>query len=161
MNTRREKNCSACCEIFLFSWADTRRGGLSCILRLAMRVFVIVPAAGMGTRMSAGGTATAAPKQFMEIGVVPVLVRSVMAFLAVPRVDAICVAVRGPERKGYRSTWWIGKLGPRVHMVEGGAHRQESVGNALAALECEDDDIVLVHDAQWLPIDNFRGLPEE
>ena len=39
------------------------------------------------------------------------------------------------------------KLGPRVHMVEGGDNRQESVGNALAALECEDDDVVLVHDA--------------
>jgi 2-C-methyl-D-erythritol 4-phosphate cytidylyltransferase len=32
-------------------------------------------------------------------------------------------------------------------MVEGGDHRQESVSNALAALECDDDDVVLVHDA--------------
>ncbi len=39
------------------------------------------------------------------------------------------------------------KLGPRVHMVEGGDNRQESVSNALAALECEEDDVVLVHDA--------------
>jgi 2-C-methyl-D-erythritol 4-phosphate cytidylyltransferase len=38
-------------------------------------------------------------------------------------------------------------LGPRVQLVEGGSNRQESVGNALSALECDDEDIVLVHDA--------------
>ncbi len=101
----------------------------------------------MGTRMSAGGTAAAVPKQFLEIGGVPVLVRSVMAFLSVPRVDAVCVVVRGGERDRMETQLEAFKLGPRVHMVEGGDHRQESVSNALAALECEDDDIVLVHDA--------------
>jgi 2-C-methyl-D-erythritol 4-phosphate cytidylyltransferase len=83
----------------------------------------------------------------MEIGGLPVLVRSVMAFLSVPRVDAVCVAVRGPERERVEAQIEAFKLGPRVHMVEGGDHRQESVGNALAALECEDEDVVLVHDA--------------
>jgi 2-C-methyl-D-erythritol 4-phosphate cytidylyltransferase len=97
--------------------------------------------------MSTGGTATGVPKQFLEIGGVPVLVRSVMAFLSVPRVDAVCVAVRGGERDRMEAQLEAFKLGPRVHMVEGGNHRQESVGNALAALECEDEDIVLVHDA--------------
>ena len=32
-------------------------------------------------------------------------------------------------------------------MVEGGEHRQDSVANALAALDAAPDDIVLVHDA--------------
>jgi 2-C-methyl-D-erythritol 4-phosphate cytidylyltransferase len=35
----------------------------------------------------------------------------------------------------------------RVHVVEGGEKRQESVSNALDALPAEADDIVLVHDA--------------
>jgi len=35
----------------------------------------------------------------------------------------------------------------RVHVVEGGDSRQESVVNALHALPAEADDIVLVHDA--------------
>jgi 2-C-methyl-D-erythritol 4-phosphate cytidylyltransferase len=83
----------------------------------------------------------------MEIGGLPVLVRSVMAFLSVPRVDAVCVAVRGSERERVEAQIEAFKLGPRVHMVEGGDHRQESVGNALSALECEDEDVVLVHDA--------------
>ncbi len=89
----------------------------------------------------------AAPKQFLEIGGVPVLIRSVQAFLAVPRVDAVCVAVRGIDRERVLAQVEEFKLGPRVHLVEGGDNRQESVGNALAALECEDDDVVLVHDA--------------
>jgi 2-C-methyl-D-erythritol 4-phosphate cytidylyltransferase len=111
-----------------------------------MRVFVILPAAGMGTRMAAGSHA-AAPKQFLSVGGVPVLVRSVKAFLEVARVDAVCVAVRASERERVEAQFQEFKLGPRVHMVEGGDHRQESVSNALAALECDEDDVVLVHDA--------------
>jgi 2-C-methyl-D-erythritol 4-phosphate cytidylyltransferase len=112
-----------------------------------MRVFVILPAAGMGTRMAAGGASTVAPKQFLEVGGVPILVRSVRAFLAVPRVDAVCVAVRAQERDRVEAQMAEHTLGPRVHMVEGGEHRQQSVGNALSALECDENDVVLVHDA--------------
>src|ERR1700723_2018894 len=111
-----------------------------------MRVFVILPAAGIGTRMAAGGASTVAPKQFLEIGGVPVLVRSVRAFLAVPRVDAVCVAVRAQERDRVEAQMIEYNLGPRVHMVEGGDHRQRAVGNALAALECDEVDGGLGHD---------------
>ncbi len=109
-----------------------------------MRVFVIVPAAGIGTRMVGAGPA---PKQFLELAGVPVLVHTVRAFLAVARVDAVCIAVRGAERERMQAQMVEYRLGPRVHLVEGGDHRQESVGNALAALECDADDVVLVHDA--------------
>lgn len=97
--------------------------------------------------MAAGVTPTVAPKQFLEIGGVPVLVRSVRAFLAVPQVDAVCVAVRSHERERVQAQMSEHGLGARVHLVEGGDNRQQSVGNALAALECEADDVVLVHDA--------------
>lgn len=113
---------------------------------LVMQVFVILPAAGIGTRMAAGSHA-AAPKQFLSVGGVPVLVRSIRAFLQVPRVDAVCVAVRASERERVEAQIQEHELGPRVHVVEGGDSRQESVGNALAALESHEDDIVLVHDA--------------
>jgi len=111
-----------------------------------MRVFVIIPAAGIGTRMAAGSHAVA-PKQFLSVGGVPVLVRSVKAFLDVPIIDAVCLAVRATERERVEAQIREFNLGPRVHMVEGGSNRQESVGNALTALECDDDDVVLVHDA--------------
>ncbi len=97
--------------------------------------------------MAAGTMSGARPKQFMELGGVPVLVHPVRAFLAVPRVDAVCVVVRAQERERVQAQIAEYKLGPRVHLVEGGDHRQASVSNALSALECEDDDIVLVHDA--------------
>jgi 2-C-methyl-D-erythritol 4-phosphate cytidylyltransferase len=35
----------------------------------------------------------------------------------------------------------------KVHVVEGGENRQDSVSKALAALDAEADDVVLVHDA--------------
>ena len=52
------------------------------VYSVVMRVFVILPAAGIGTRMAAGSHAVA-PKQFLTVGGVPVLVRSVKAFLDV------------------------------------------------------------------------------
>lgn len=112
-----------------------------------MRVYVILPAAGMGTRMHAGASAGIPPKQFLELAGAPVLVHAVRAFLAVPRVDAVCIAVRGAERERVQQQIAEWKLGPRVHLVEGGDHRQESVSHALAALDCAEDDVVLVHDA--------------
>ena len=97
--------------------------------------------------MAAHTSTAAAPKQFLEIGGVPVLVRSVQAFLAVHRVDAVLIAVRAQEMERLEAQMKEYKLGDRVKIVEGGDSRQESVGNALAALECAEDDVVLVHDA--------------
>jgi 2-C-methyl-D-erythritol 4-phosphate cytidylyltransferase len=97
--------------------------------------------------MAAHGATTVVPKQFLEIGGVPVLIRSVRAFLHVPRVNAIYVAVRAHERERLEAQMKEYGLDERVKVVEGGDNRQESVSNALAAVECMEDDIVLVHDA--------------
>ncbi|HEY0262907.1 MAG TPA: 2-C-methyl-D-erythritol 4-phosphate cytidylyltransferase [Granulicella sp.] len=109
-----------------------------------MRVFVLLPAAGIGTRMA---SATTAPKQYVSIGGIPVLIHSLRAFLAVPSVTEILVAVRKPEMSRVLGLVKEYGLGERVRVVEGGAHRQESVSRALAALQCAEGDIVLVHDA--------------
>jgi len=107
-----------------------------------MQVFVILAAAGLGTRM-----AGPRPKQFVALDGVPILVHSLRAFAAVPRVTAIYVAVRKAEME--RTEAQVAEFGfaRRVQMVEGGEKRQESVSHALAALPAEPDDIVLVHDA--------------
>jgi len=116
-----------------------------------MHVYVILPAAGIGTRMSAGASAHAdkpvAAKQFLTIGGVPVLVHCLRAFKAVPRVAEVLVAVRGSEVE--RVTELIKRFGleVKVRVVEGGENRQGSVANALAQLSCDPDDVVLVHDA--------------
>jgi 2-C-methyl-D-erythritol 4-phosphate cytidylyltransferase len=116
-----------------------------------MSVFVIIPAAGIGTRMShstPGGSPAAVSKQFLELKGLPILVHSLRAFLAVPAVAAIYVAVRDTEQQRVTAMLADHNLSAKVHVVTGGDNRQESVANALAALpSTSDDDIILVHDA--------------
>lgn len=111
-----------------------------------MAVFVILPAAGLGTRMAAANGG--APKQFLSLGGVPVLVHSVRAFLAVPRVTGVYVAVREAEQARLQELLTQYDLGDQVTIVTGGDLRQDSVANALAALPSQSpEDVVLVHDA--------------
>jgi len=110
-----------------------------------MSVFVILPAAGMGTRMASVGPS---PKQFLSLAGAPILLHSLRAFLAVPRISAIYVAVREPEQHRVAELIAEHHLSDKVTVVTGGDSRQDSVANALAALpSTNDDDIVLVHDA--------------
>ena len=107
-----------------------------------MQVFAILPAAGLGTRM-----AGPQPKQFLSLDGVPILIHSLRAFAAVQRVTAIYVAVRKTELERVEAEVAEYGFANRVHVVEGGDNRQESVVNALAAVPAEADDVVLVHDA--------------
>jgi 2-C-methyl-D-erythritol 4-phosphate cytidylyltransferase len=107
-----------------------------------MQVFAILPAAGLGTRM-----AGPQPKQFLALDGIPILIHSLRAFASVPRVNAIYVAVRKSEIERVEAQVEEFGFTHRVHVVEGGENRQESVANALAALSAQPDDIVLVHDA--------------
>ncbi len=111
-----------------------------------MQVFAILPAAGLGTRM-----AGPQPKQFLILDGLPILIHSLRAFAAVQRVTAIYVAVRKTEMERVQAqiAEYAAQYGfaGRVHVVEGGDHRQDSVSHALAALPAGADDIVLVHDA--------------
>jgi len=113
-----------------------------------MKVAAILPAAGLGTRMgrSSAEKAGTSRKQFMLLDGAPILLHSVRKFAASPRVDEIVVAVRRDD------LGWVTELlerevrGKRVRVVEGGNSRQESVENALAALD-RDTTLVAVHDA--------------
>jgi 2-C-methyl-D-erythritol 4-phosphate cytidylyltransferase len=107
-----------------------------------MQVFAILPAAGLGTRM-----AGPQPKQFLALDGVPILVHSLRAFASVGRVTAIYVAVRKTEMERVQAQIAEFGFAERVHVVEGGDTRQESVVHALDALPAEDEDVVLVHDA--------------
>ncbi|MGD0793563.1 MAG: 2-C-methyl-D-erythritol 4-phosphate cytidylyltransferase [Terriglobales bacterium] len=119
-----------------------------------MKVFVIVPAAGLGTRMappSAAKSRKKAPtKQFKELGGVPILVHTLRKFAAAPAVFEIIVALRKDEIAGFGAQvekQYPEILSKRLQMVEGGEHRQDSVANALARTAADPEDIVLVHDA--------------
>ncbi len=101
----------------------------------------------MSAGVVAGGERPAAAKQFLTISGVPVLVHCLRTFAAVGRVAEVLVAVRAAEMERVTELVAQSGLGGRVRVVEGGENRQGSVANGLAALDCEDDDVVLVHDA--------------
>ncbi len=62
-------------------------------------------------------------------------------------VSELVVAVRATEMERLTAHIFEHGFAERVRVVEGGDNRQESVCNALKSLDCEADDIVLVHDA--------------
>ncbi len=114
-----------------------------------MKVFVIIPAAGLGTRM-APPSHTAPTKQFKELGGVPILIHTLRAFAASAQIHETIVALRKDEIAGFRAQ--LEKQYPELlkkplQIVEGGEHRQDSVANALKTLTANSEDIVLVHDA--------------
>ncbi|WP_419804413.1 2-C-methyl-D-erythritol 4-phosphate cytidylyltransferase [Terriglobus sp.] len=109
-----------------------------------MQVHVILPAAGLGTRMPVPGVSA---KQFLALGGVPILLRSVQAFAAIDRVASITLALRSAEQDQVNALLQEHGLTGRVRIAIGGDHRQDSVANALRSLSAAPDDVVLVHDA--------------
>ncbi len=118
-----------------------------------MKVVVIIPAAGLGTRMAPASDAKskkpAASKQFSEIGGTPILIHTLRKFAASLEVTQIYVALRANEIEGFRARLQTDKdlSHTKIELVEGGEHRQQSVANAMGAIAAAADDIVLVHDA--------------
>ncbi len=117
-----------------------------------MKVIVVIPAAGLGTRMvsapSAKGKKPVASKQFTELAGTPILIRTLQKFLASSAITEIFVALRTNEIAGFRlAKEKYGVPAKKIQIVEGGEHRQQSVANAIAAISAAPDDIVLVHDA--------------
>lgn len=86
-------------------------------------------------------------KQFLEIGGVPILIHTLRKFAALPIVHEICLAMRRNEIESFGPEIEKQVPGKKIRMVEGGEHRQQSVANAVAALDAKPEDIVLVHDA--------------
>lgn len=107
-----------------------------------MAVFVVIPAAGAGRRMGAEIN-----KQYLTLAGRPVLAHTLDLFQRHPSVDAVFV-VSPREEIGYCRSEVVEKygFGKVLEVVEGGAERQDSVRNGLAACGEGDRDIVLIHD---------------
>ena len=122
-----------------------------------MKVIVIIPAAGLGTRMAPMPSAKDAKarkaqpsKQFTELAGTPILIHTLRKFAAVNAVSEIWIALRENEIESFRQRLKNEAkdvLEKKIELVEGGEHRQESVAHALNAISAASDDIVLVHDA--------------
>ena len=113
-----------------------------------MEISVILPAAGLGTRMgrSVPEKAGTSRKQFMLLEGSPILLHTIRKFVSSPAVGEIVVALRAEDLEWVRDLLERESFGKPVRLVEGGDSRQESVENALATLG-PGTELVAVHDA--------------
>jgi 2-C-methyl-D-erythritol 4-phosphate cytidylyltransferase len=113
-----------------------------------MKVAVILPAAGLGTRMgrTSPERAGTSRKQFMLLDGAPSLLHTIRKFMSCPSVTEVVVALRGEEIDWARQLLAGETPVKPVVLVVGGDTRQQSVENALAKLG-QDVDLVAVHDA--------------
>jgi 2-C-methyl-D-erythritol 4-phosphate cytidylyltransferase len=106
-----------------------------------LKFALLMPAAGSGVRLGAE-----LPKALIDFGGVPLFVRAAQHFIehaeCVEAVIAAPPAHLGQFREQVPAAW----KERNVQFVNGGETRQESVGNALAAMR-SDADAVLIHDA--------------
>src|SRR5690349_23612651 len=88
---------------------------------LPVKVVVIIPAAGLGTRMAAqSGARSGQPaKQFAEIAGKPILLHTLERFAAVPEVSDIYIAVRDSETGRMHEFLSRQKLRPKLRVVIG------------------------------------------
>ena len=113
-----------------------------------MKVAVILPAAGLGTRMQKASAEHAgiSRKQFMLLHGSPILIHTIRKFVSCPSVNEIVVALRGDDMRWAADVFAQQGFAKTVRCVEGGESRQQSVENALAVITPETD-LVAVHDA--------------
>jgi 2-C-methyl-D-erythritol 4-phosphate cytidylyltransferase len=103
------------------------------------RCHALLPCAGTGSRAG-----TELPKQYQPIAGQPMVMHTLAALRAVPRIG-LCVVVIAPE-----DAWWASQPVGTLLARCGGQTRAGSVFNGLQALQeagADDEDWVLVHDA--------------
>jgi 2-C-methyl-D-erythritol 4-phosphate cytidylyltransferase len=105
------------------------------------RTLAILPAAGLGTRMGAG-----APKQFLDLDSVPLIIFTLRRLAACPSIDEFIISTRSDEIASLQDRVALAHLGKPARVVHGGETRQQSVANALAQ-SAPEVEIILVHDA--------------
>lgn len=108
-----------------------------------MKVIALIPAAGMGKRMQAGIN-----KQYLQIGGMPIVARTIALFEETALVDDIYVIT--PEQEiAFCRTEVVERYGfaKVLGIIPGGKERQNSVLNGLRAIDGTDEDaVILIHD---------------
>lgn len=113
-----------------------------------MKVSLIIPAAGLGTRMARStperqGTSR---KQFMLLNGCPVLVHTLRKFDTCGVISEIIVALREEDQAWAAEVFSAQHFNTPVRTVLGGETRQQSVENALETID-DNTELVAVHDA--------------
>ena len=105
-----------------------------------MKIYAAILAGGQGLRL--GGDA---PKQFLMLGSKPLVRWSVDVFASCPEVEGIVIAC--PENDMPRMKAITGDCGKMLSVIAGGQTRQASSRKAVNSINCNDDDIIVIHDA--------------
>ncbi len=108
------------------------------------KLWVVIPAAGAGRRMTGAIPNQLLPKQYLQLAGRTVIEWSIAPFLARGDVAGIVVAVSPDDS---RFTTLPIAIESRVRVTTGGVERANSVMRGLLALNARDNDWVLVHDA--------------
>lgn len=107
-----------------------------------MAIIAIIPAAGTGSRMQAGVN-----KQYLLLAGLPILAHTIALFEQSPRIDRIVIVSPQSEIAFCRDEIVALYRPSKVSaIIPGGATRQESVGNALAACNAKGNDLIVIHD---------------
>lgn len=106
-----------------------------------MKAQLLIPAAGMGTRLGSTG-----PKALVPLAGEPMLVHTLRRFSPLGLVDRAVIAAPPGQEASFADALARAFPQSRFAIIEGGAERQDSVGRGLEALD-PDTEIVLVHDA--------------
>ncbi len=113
-----------------------------------MNLYYMILAGGIGSRMNSPEL----PKQFLKIGDIPILVRTIRNFedFGAFRAGVICCPVDWVE---YTKATLLeyGISTDSISVIPGGTNRNNSVKNGCRFLterfEIKDDDVILTHDA--------------
>ncbi len=105
-------------------------------------ICAVIVAGGSGSRMK-----TAVRKQYLNLGGVPIVAHTLMAFDRHPDLDRIVLVVPENDLEWCRADMVAPlSLEHGVQLVAGGRRRQDSVLNGLAAVGVSDGT-VMIHDA--------------
>lgn len=120
-------------------------------------VKAIIPAAGLGSRMSSSSY-----KQFLEIGGKPVIVHTLEKFQQATAVNEMVVVLPPGKVEAFSKRIAAYSFHKPLHFVAGGERRQDSVYQGFLSLNGEETQIVVVHDAvrPLVPADLIQRVVE-
>ncbi len=107
-----------------------------------MKTIAIIPSGGEGKRF--GGSL---PKQYIKVNGREILAYTLDVFNNSSLIDEIVIAAGETYFTLIEEIIKGCNIKKEVRIVKGGKERQDSVFNALSSLSCNDNDLIVVHDA--------------
>lgn len=110
-------------------------------------IYAAIVAGGKGLRMKNADM----PKQFLEIGGTPVLVRTVKAFIDCDKIDRVYVGINLDWKNYAENMFEEYKISrEKTVILSGGKNRNETIFNIVKCISAENEisqgDIILTHD---------------